>query len=207
MIVAVIPLNQLTPNIRTSISTFFPNHDESVILETLLKTGGGLTHPRSCVRYLSLLHCCRGNAQFLDRMVSYANTAPDKFDIYISRYAQWQWQIDQQLNYQQFQFFEPVQHEFAIHASQFQFAWLASHFTICTARNDAHAETNDIFFVPILDIGVFITSDPEAPGLMKTPEIANHSDGKLSGISDAPTDMINSLSNHYELDIIAPIAG
>ena len=169
--------------------------------------GGGLSHARSCVRYHSLLHCCRGNAEFLERMVSYANTSPDQFDIYLGRYTQWQWHIDQLLNHEQFQFFEPIQHEFAIYASQFQFAWLTSHFTICTARNDARAESNDIFYVPIFDFGVFITSDPGAAGLMKTPEITNHCDGNLSNISDAPTDMINSLSNFYELDILAPIAG
>ena len=196
----------MTPNIRASIPAFFPNHDESAILETLLETGSGLSHARSCVRYLSILHCCRCNPQFLDRMVRFANSSPDQFAIYMGRYAQWQWHIDQLNKYDQFRFFEPIQHEFAIHASQFRFAWLTTHFTICTARNNAHSESNDIFFVPIFETGVFITADPEAPGLMKTPEITKHCDGKLTDISGAPVEMINSLSRFYELDVAAPIS-
>lgn len=104
-------------------------------------------------------------------------------------------------------FFSPILQRFAIEASQFEFAWLASHFTICTSPNDAHAEPNDLFFVPIIDSGVFITSDANAPLLMNTAEIAKHCSGKLSVADDAASDMIESLKSHYEMDAVAPIVG
>jgi hypothetical protein len=206
VIVAVIPLNQLTPDIRSSITAFFPNHDESAILRTLTNTGRGLSHARSCVLYYSLLHCCRKNGPLLKRIVSFANSSPENFDTYINRYSRWQSDIDQLLKYQQFRFFEPVLQRFAIEASQFRFAWLTSHYTICTSLNDAHAEQNDLYFVPIFEKGVFITTDHDARGLMNTPEISQYCDGKLSDITRASSEMINSIKKYYELDAAAPIA-
>lgn len=197
----------MTPNIRSSIPKFFPNHDEAAILHTLLRTGHGLSHARSCVTYFSLLHCCSENQALLTRMVDFANAAPIDFAKYISRYARWQFLIDQIAEYDLLAFFAPIVQRFAIEASQFRFAWLASHFTIGTAQKNANTEPNDLHFVPIINTGVFITSDSNSKMMVKTIEITEHCDGKLSLICNATSDMVRSLERFYQKDSIAPIAG
>lgn len=195
----------MTPNIRSSIERFFPNHDEAAILDTLVQTGRGLSHARSCVTYHRLLHCCCEDQALLTRMVDFANSAPADFARYISRYSRWQLLVEQTARHELLAFFAPILQRFAMEASQFRFAWLASHFTICTAKDSPSEQPIDIHFVPIIDTGVFITSDLRAPLMMKTIEITEHCSGKLSQICDAPSDMIESLEKYYPKDSVAPI--
>lgn len=199
----------MTPSVRRTIRRLFPDHPESEILTCLTRYGRGIEHARSAIMYDLMLRCADGDLNQLNRLVEWALRSQEQFEKYMARFAKWIHEADRfafgSPGY--LQFFAPILRRFARPISEYQCTCICSMNTLCQSGSLGEEPfPADLYLVPVIKYGVYISTDDRAREGSKTKEIADWCPGELAAADVAPERIMYHVSQTFEHDCYPELA-